>query len=186
MAAPPHNLREASNSVTLSHHTTKSFPKPPARSDKAGSLAPSLAASGKERNTEGYGRSGAAVRQSQALAGSVLLWRLSCYIVGVPAVPPDEHYLCLDMVCVSWTSGSLKASSDCAIVMEIWRSGAILQTDAAIPKACIITLAAPSGPIHATVSDCTQDDYGFVVEVVLEPSEHWFPNAYQPVHLMAK
>jgi hypothetical protein len=123
---------------------------------------------------------------SEPIASCILLWRPSCYIVWVPAVPSDEHFLCLDMVCVSWTSGSLKASSECAIVMEIWRSGAILQTDAAIPEDAVVTLAAPSGPVHAKVSECTQDDYGFLVEVVLQPSEQWFPNAYKPVHLMAK
>jgi hypothetical protein len=101
-------------------------------------------------------------------------------------VPSDDRFLCLDMVCVSWTSGSLKAYSECAIVMEIWRTGAILQTDAAIPGDAVVTLAAPGGPVHAKVSECTQDDYGFLVEVVLEPSELWFPNSYQPVHLMAK
>lgn len=101
-------------------------------------------------------------------------------------MPSDEHFLCLDMVCVSWASGSLKAYSECAIVMEIWRTGAILQTDAAIPPDVVVTLAAPSGPVHAKVSECTQDDYGFLVEVVLPPSEQWFPNAYKPIHLMAK
>jgi hypothetical protein len=70
--------------------------------------------------------------------------------------------------------------------MEIWRSGAILQTDAAIPKDVVVTLAAPTGPVHAKVSDCSQDDYGFLVEVVPEASEQWFPDAYRPVHLMAK
>src|SRR5438477_2423062 len=89
------------------------------------------------------------------------LWRLNCYSVGVPVVPPDEHFLCLDMLCVSWSSGTVRASSECAIVMEIWRSGAILQTDAAIPKDAVVILAAPAGPVHAKVSDCLQDDYGF-------------------------
>jgi len=106
--------------------------------------------------------------------------------VGVPGMLSDEHFLCLDMLCVSWSSGAVRASSECAIVMEIWRSGAILQTDAAIPKDAVVTLAAPAGPVHAKVSDCSQDDYGFLVEVVPETSEQWFPDAYRPVHLMAK
>jgi hypothetical protein len=107
-------------------------------------------------------------------------------VVWVPAVLPDEHFLCLDMVCVSWSSSSLNAYSECAIVMEIWRSGAILQTDAAIPHDAIVTLATPNGPIQCKVSDCTQDEYGFLVEVNLNPSERWFPDSYRPVHLMAK
>jgi hypothetical protein len=114
------------------------------------------------------------------------LWWLNCYSVGVPAVLSDEHFLCLDILCVSWSSGPVRASSECAIVMEIWRSGAILQTDAAIPKDAVVTLAAPAGPVQAKVSDCSQDDYGFLVEVVPETSEQWFPDAYRPVHLMAK
>ena len=104
----------------------------------------------------------------------------------VPVVPSDEHFLCLDMLCVSWKRGSVQNLSECAIVMEIWGSGAILQTDGEIPKDVIVTLGAPSGPVLAKVSDCTQDDYGYLIEVTPETPERWFPHAYKPVHLMAK
>jgi hypothetical protein len=89
------------------------------------------------------------------------------------------------MVGVSWILGSDEASSECAILMEIWDSGAVLQTDTAIPKNSIVTLGTPNGPVDAKVSSCKQDDYGFLIEVTVNPSERWFPKSYQPVYLMA-
>ncbi|MCU1335659.1 MAG: PilZ protein [Bryobacterales bacterium] len=96
----------------------------------------------------------------------------------------EERFLCLDMLCVSWVNRSGKASSDCAIVMEIWNSGAILQSETTIPQDSILTIETPGGPVRAKVSSCTQDDYGFLVQVVVDPTEHWFPESYHPIHLL--
>jgi hypothetical protein len=103
----------------------------------------------------------------------------------MPAVLSESRFLCLDMLRVSWTNSSGRGSSDCAILMEIWDSGAILQSEATIPAHSTVTIAAPSGPVQAEVCSCTQDDYGYLIEVTVDPSQPWFPKAYRPVHLMA-
>jgi hypothetical protein len=68
--------------------------------------------------------------------------------------------------------------------MEIWRSGAIFQTEAAIPIGSILTVAAPNGPVSAKVTTCTRDDYGFLITISVEPCEGWFPDSYYPADLI--
>jgi hypothetical protein len=68
--------------------------------------------------------------------------------------------------------------------MEIWGSGAVLQTEIAIPKDSILTLATPNGPVCAKVTACDRDDYGFLVQMTVDPSERWFPDSYCPADLI--
>jgi hypothetical protein len=112
-------------------------------------------------------------------------WRLDCSNRSVPEVPV-EHFQCLEMVCVSWSGDSGNSSCDCAILLEIWNSGAKLHTDVAIPTDSIVAIAGPSGAIKAKVSACAPEGYGFLVEVAVEPSQRWFPNSYQPSHLIGR
>jgi hypothetical protein len=98
----------------------------------------------------------------------------------------EERFLCLDMLRISWVNPSGTTSSHCAILTEIWSSGALLQTDTAIPGGSMLTLAAPSGSIHAHVSSCTQDNYGFLIHILVDSPPGWFPRKYQPDHLLLK
>jgi hypothetical protein len=50
----------------------------------------------------------------------------------------------------------------------------------------MLTMAAPSGSIHAQVSSCTHDNYGFLVQVTVDSPSGWFPKKYQPDHLLPK
>src|ERR1051326_7200675 len=93
------------------------------------------------------------LRPPRTYALSHYCWRRNCYSLTVP-----------------------KVSSECAIMMEIWASGAILQTDCAIPEDTTLTIVAPGGPVPAKVSTCTQDDYGFLAAVYVDCAEPWFPN----------
>jgi hypothetical protein len=68
--------------------------------------------------------------------------------------------------------------------MEIWRSGAVLQTETVIPANSILTIAAPTGPVYAKVSACSRDDYGFLIQITVDSSEGWFPDSYYPADLI--
>jgi hypothetical protein len=68
--------------------------------------------------------------------------------------------------------------------MEVWGSGAVLQTETAIPEDSILTLSAPNGQVCAKVTTCRRDDYGFVIEMSVDPSERWFPDSYCPADLI--
>jgi hypothetical protein len=96
----------------------------------------------------------------------------------------EERFLCLDMLCIRWVSASGTASSECAVVMEVWGSGAVLQTEIEIPEDAILTLAAPNGPVRAKVTACERDDYGFLIQMSVDPSERWFPDSYCPPDLL--
>jgi hypothetical protein len=98
----------------------------------------------------------------------------------------EERFLCLDLVHVSWVNASGRTSSHCAILTEIWSSGGLLQTDTAIPERSLLTLAAPNGSIQAHVSSCTQDNYGFLIQVTVDSPPSWFPRKYQPDHLLPR
>jgi hypothetical protein len=72
---------------------------------------------------------------------------------------------------------------DCAILLEIWDSGGLLQTSNSIAEGSIVDLASPQGPVRATVSSCEADDYGHLVEITVDPSASWFPAGYNPPYL---
>lgn len=91
------------------------------------------------------------------------------------------HYLCLDVLHVSW--GASKRLCDCAILLEIWDSGGLLQTSDAIAEGSVVDVASPQGSVRATVSSCTADDYGCMVEIAVDPSPSWFPAGYNPPYL---
>jgi hypothetical protein len=92
------------------------------------------------------------------------------------------HYLCLDVLRVS-LAGDSKALCDCAILLEIWESGGLLQTSTAIPEGSVLDVASPDGPVRATVNSCSADDYGSLVEFEVDPSASWFPSGYSPPYL---
>ena len=104
----------------------------------------------------------------------------------MPTSVLEERFLCLEMLKVSWVDDSGRGASECAIVAEIWRSGAILQTETAIPKGAILTVAAPNGSVRAEVTDCSRDDYGFVIQMTVNSPECWFPHSYSPKDLIPK
>jgi hypothetical protein len=101
----------------------------------------------------------------------------------MPTSQPDERCLCLDLLRVSWeTSEPNETYSECAILMEVWPSGGLLQTSVAIPEGSKLTVELDEGSRPATVSHCGQDDYGFLVEIAANPAD-WFPARYKPAYL---
>ena len=94
----------------------------------------------------------------------------------------SAHYLCLDMLHVSWM-GASDGSCDCAILLEIWDSGGLLQTTDAIAKGSVLNVESPQGSVRAMVNSCTNDEYGCIVEITVDPSSTWFPDGYNPPYL---
>lgn len=93
------------------------------------------------------------------------------------------RYLCLDVLQVNWEE-PLGACSDCAILLEIWPTGGLLQTSKAIAEGSVIAIASGRDSVHGTVNSCKGDAYGYVVEFALEEaSTGWFPGGYQPPYL---
>lgn len=92
------------------------------------------------------------------------------------------RYLCLDVLRVS-SAGCSKVFCDCAILLEVWDTGGLLQTSDAIAQGSVLDLASPQGSVRAKVNSCTTDEYGCLVEITVEPSSSWFPVGYNPPYL---
>lgn len=93
-----------------------------------------------------------------------------------------EHMQCLDVIKIASPPGPQQALHDCAIILEIWDLGALLQTSIPIPEGTVLSLAFEQG-VPAKVMSCEQDDYGFLVKIaILEGG--WFPEVYVPPYLM--
>lgn len=94
-----------------------------------------------------------------------------------------EHIHCLDMFRVTAPPGGMNSFSDCAILLEIWAFGGLLQTNIAIPERTIISIPSVGAGILAKVVSCHQDDFGFMVEIEVN-SPGWFPEGYIPPHVL--
>jgi hypothetical protein len=97
-------------------------------------------------------------------------------------VQSGEHTKCLDLFQVASPPGTGK-SCDCAILLEVWSAGGLLQTNLAIPEGTVITIPSIGNGIQAKVVSCQRDDFGFMVEIaVCDP--RWFPAGYTPPHVL--
>lgn len=93
-----------------------------------------------------------------------------------------QHTKCLDMFQVASSAEAEKPFSDCAILLEVWNAGGLLQTNLAIPIGSVITIR--SIGIQAKVVSCDRDDFGYMVEIaVCDPL--WFPAGYTPPHVLS-
>jgi|ERR1700733_3400074 len=92
-----------------------------------------------------------------------------------------KHLQCLDLLRVVSHPGTIKQFCDCAILLEVWDLGGLLQMNLAVPKDSIIFMPSVGGGVSGKVVSFEQDDFGFLVEIsVLSPG--WFPEGYFPPH----
>ncbi len=100
------------------------------------------------------------------------------------ALAVDSHrYFCLDLLRVTWKDASTTLC-DCAILLEVWENGGLLQTSAVIPQGSEVDVASPQGSFRAIVNSCQTDDYGNLLEIAIDPSASWFPSGYNPPYLL--
>ena len=71
-----------------------------------------------------------------------------------------EHTKCLDLFQVASSPGTGKPFCDCAILLEVWDAGGLLQTNIAIPDGSCITIPSIGDGIQAKVVSCQRDDFG--------------------------
>lgn len=92
----------------------------------------------------------------------------------------DPHFLGLDLLRLMEADGK----EHCAILLEIWRSGGILQTSDAIAAGSCVEIALETGPVTARVQLCTRDAYGCIIEVSVDSPTQWFAGDYSPPYLL--
>ncbi len=94
-----------------------------------------------------------------------------------------EHVQCLDVLKVAFSPESNRTAHDCAILLEIWDQGALLQTSVPIPAGLPISFESIGEGVPGKVVSCEQDSYGYMVQVAVGESR-WFPQGYTPPHIM--
>jgi hypothetical protein len=77
-------------------------------------------------------------------------------------------------------------SSDSAILLEIEELGGLLQTSVEIPPGIAVEVALPNGTLNAKVKSCQKDDFGYLVEILVDSAANWFPGSYEPPYLKEK
>jgi hypothetical protein len=92
-----------------------------------------------------------------------------------------EHTKCLDLLQVVCSPGTEKPFSDCAILLEVWNAGGLLQTNLAIPEGAVIAIG--SIGVQGQVVSCQRDEFGFIVEIGVCDSQ-WFPAGYVPPYIL--
>jgi hypothetical protein len=93
---------------------------------------------------------------------------------------PFRHFLCLDMVQIDLELNGCHLS-DCAILLEVWERGGMLQTSVPIPERSSITLRVNQRVIAAEISACRRDqNFGFLIDVNVDAPRMWFPHGYVP------
>jgi hypothetical protein len=90
---------------------------------------------------------------------------------------------CLDLLQVTSRPGSAGSFCDCAILLEIWDCGGLLQTNSAVSPGTEISVPSIGDGLAATVVSCQRDEFGFLVEISVQ-DPRWFPNGYIPPHLL--
>jgi hypothetical protein len=89
----------------------------------------------------------------------------------------------LDLFQVASFSGTGQPFCDCAILLEVWSLGGLLQTSVAIPEGAVIAIPFIGKGILAKVVTCQEDDFGFMVEISVRDPQ-WFPAGYTPPHVL--
>ena len=98
---------------------------------------------------------------------------------------PGEHIPCLDLFKISSLPGSSGQFVECAILLEIWEFGGLLQTSLPIQPETVLSIPSIATGIVAKVVSCQQDEFGYLVEISVADSA-WFPNGYYPPQILAR
>jgi hypothetical protein len=100
-------------------------------------------------------------------------------------VSAGEHTKCLDLFQVASFPGIGKPFCDCAILLEVWNVGGLLQTNFAVPEGTVMTIPSIGNGIQAKVVSCQRDDFGFMVEIAVSDPQ-WFPEGYTPPRVLGE
>jgi hypothetical protein len=108
--------------------------------------------------------------------------------MNIPSSSPkiDVHYECLDVFSIKSPSAGIEDHGlESGILVEIWRTGGMVQTSLAIAEGSWVELTPAGRTIAAQVTSCEQDEYGFLVSVTINQDQYdnWFPHSYCPPHL---
>ena len=92
----------------------------------------------------------------------------------------QQHFFCMDVLHIKAAKGS-GAHCDCGVLLEIWPSGGILQSDEPLAKGERFTVSFDDGQVEAEAQGYEQDEFGYYIKFAV--GEPWFPESYHPQYL---
>lgn len=94
-----------------------------------------------------------------------------------------QHFQCLDLLQIASSAEAPEPYCDCAILLEVWDSGGLMQASKPIPIESTLRIPSIGDGFVAQVVSCQRDDYGFMVEISVH-DPRWFPGGYVPAHVL--
>lgn len=94
-----------------------------------------------------------------------------------------KRFHCLDLLQIASSAEAPEPYCDCAILLEVWDSGGLMQASRPIPLESTLTIPSIGDGFEAQVVSCQGDAYGFMVEISVH-DPRWFPGGYVPPHVL--
>ena len=93
------------------------------------------------------------------------------------------HFLCSELVEARCVDPGGRGYTRTANLGEIWRAGALLEFETAIPERAVIRLQVQSREYRGRVESCRSDVLGYTVEMKFAPDCRWDRDQCEPDHL---
>jgi hypothetical protein len=96
----------------------------------------------------------------------------------------ERRLLCADLVQVEWKDAAGETRSTTAILEDISRTGACLQTDVPMPVEALVRVRHGRKALEGTVSYCAYHDIGYFAGVTFTAKQRWSARVFRPKHLV--
>jgi hypothetical protein len=96
----------------------------------------------------------------------------------------ERRLLCADLVQVEWRDRSGETRSITALLEDISRSGACLQTDFPVPVNASIQVRHGRKTLDGTVCYCAYHEIGYFAGVTFTAKQKWSQRVFRPKHLV--
>jgi hypothetical protein len=92
--------------------------------------------------------------------------------------------MCSDMVGLYWRDKSGWKRRSPAMLENISRSGACIQSDTPIPLGTLLRIAFPKGRLEGSVRYCFFRDMGYSIGIQFAEDSKWSEHRFRPRHLL--
>jgi hypothetical protein len=96
----------------------------------------------------------------------------------------ERRLLCADLVQVEWRDQAGKTRSTTAILEDISRTGACLQTDVPIPVEELVQVRHGRKTLEGKVNYCAYHEIGYFAGVGFSANQRWSQRVFRPKHLV--
>src|ERR1035438_7345743 len=96
----------------------------------------------------------------------------------------ERRLLCADLVQVEWRDQAGETRSTTAILEDISRTGACLQTDVPMPVEAWVHVRHGRKTLEGKVSYCAYHDIGYYAGVTFTEKQHWSQRLFRPKHMV--